>query len=68
MRESVPAEQDLVNHREHVTLQRSHKILEYGLVGHDIDIGRECGLVIGRLKGEDAHDQHLQAISKLHGQ
>ena len=45
----------LFNHRDHVTLERSLKILEYGLVGHDMDIGREYGLVMGRLKGGDAH-------------
>ena len=48
----------LCNHREHVTLQRSLKILEYGLVGHDIDIGRVYGLIMGRLKGGDAHVSH----------
>ena len=58
MRESVPAEQDFVNHREHFSFERSLKILEYVLVGHDIDTGREYGLVTSRFKGGDAHASH----------
>ena len=49
---------ELCNHREHGTLERSLKILEYGLVGRVIDIGRPYGLVMGQLKGGDGHVSH----------